>query len=200
MMRLTMLAFTCSLLALSGCGTSDKTASGGGSGAGGNGAAPAAGAPQSAADVAGQAAQVRLKPGQWESTFEIADLTMAGLPQGVPQDAMKDQMKAAMSKRAIRHCVTPEEAAKPDGSLFANQDRNCTYTGFDMSGGMVKGNVRCDREGTITNASMTGHYAPERYDMVMDMTMAGGPRGMTMTMKAKSAGKWVGAQCAAGSE
>jgi hypothetical protein len=196
MRSFTLLALACPLIALSGCGKSDTA----GNGAGGSEAAPAAGTAQSAGDLAKQAAKIALKPGQWESTFEIADLTMTGMPQGVPQDAMKDQMKAAMSKHAIRHCVTKEEAENPDGSLFANQDKSCTYSGFDMSGGMVKGNVRCDRDGAVTNMTMTGHYAPGNYDMVMDMTMAGGPNGMNMSMKAKSAGRWVGPQCAAGTD
>jgi hypothetical protein len=154
---------------------------------------------RSAADVAQQVARVKLKPGQWETSFSVTDLKMAGMPKGMPQ-GMEEQMKGAMSKRAIVHCVTPEEAEKPDASFFANQDKACTYNGFDMSGGAVKGTVTCTREGMTTTASMTGHYAPDSYDMAMEMNAAGGPNGMTMAMKATSAGRWIGPQCTAGAQ
>lgn len=143
----------------------------------------------SKAEVKAQVDKVQLKPGQWEGRFTVQDIDM---PQAPP--AAKDQMKAMMSQTSLRYCVTPEEAANPSGGMFAGQeDKNCTYGGFEAKGGTVKGQVSCKADGGTMNAAMTGSYAPESYAIAMDMKMEGGPHAMAMT--ARSEGKWVGPEC-----
>lgn len=173
-----------SAVLLAGCGKS-----------GGDGATD--GAQMSRDEVAAQVDAVKLKPGQWESSFTLDDIEMRGLPAGVASGEMKKRMKAAMGQKAIRHCVTPEQAAKPSADMFSGQgDKDCTYQGFEMNGGAMKGVVSCRKEGGTMTAAMAGHYAPESYDMTMDMTSTQGKDGMGMTMKARTQGKWIGAQCA----
>ncbi|MFY9350049.1 MAG: DUF3617 domain-containing protein [Sphingobium sp.] len=143
----------------------------------------------SRAEVKAQVDRVQLKPGQWEGRFTVKDIDMAQAPQ-----AAKDQMKSMMSQTSLRYCVTPEEAANPSGEMFAGQeDKNCTYAGFEAKGGTVKGQVSCKAEGGTMNAAMSGSYAPESYAIDMDMKMTGGPHAMAMT--ARSEGKWVGPEC-----
>lgn len=150
--------------------------------------------PQSAAEVKAQTHKVQLKPGQWEGSFALENLDMKNMPQGAPPQ-MEEQMKKAMT-RTMRYCVTPEQAANPDGKMFSGQEnKDCTYSGFDASGGAIKGQVSCKSQGGTMTAVMSGTYAPERYEMHMDMKNAGAPGGMEMTMKAKTTGKWVGATC-----
>lgn len=146
--------------------------------------------------VAAKVDGVKLKPGQWETSFTIEDLEMAQMPGGASAAQFKEQMKAGMSRVGIKHCVTPEQAARPSADMLAGQaDKNCSYKGFDMAGGAVKGQVSCTRDGQTMNATMTGTYAPDRYDMVMDMTSTGTEPGATMKMKARTQGRLIGATC-----
>lgn len=146
--------------------------------------------------VAAKVDSVNLKPGQWETSFTIEELDMPQMPGGASAAQFKEQMKAGMSRVGIKHCVTPEEAAKPSADMLSGQDdKNCTYKGFDMKGGAVKGQVSCTHDGQTMNATMTGTYAADRYDMVMDMATTGTEAGMTMKMKARTQGRLVGPTC-----
>ncbi|WP_028055830.1 DUF3617 domain-containing protein [Sphingobium bisphenolivorans] len=152
--------------------------------------------PQTREEVRQEVQKVQLKPGQWEGAYELTDIDMPNMPAGGAQ--MKDQMKKMMSRTSMRYCVTPEEAANPSGKMFSGQEnKDCTYKGFDASGGSVKGEISCKSQGGTMNAVMTGDYGPESYAMHMDMKMVGAPNGMNMSMKAKTSGKWTGSTCAA---
>ena len=152
--------------------------------------------PQTREEVKAQVQKVQLKPGQWEGAYTLEDIEMPNMPGG--GDQMKEQMKKMMSRTSIKYCVSPEEAANPSGKMFSGQEnKDCTYKGFDVSGGTVKGEIACKSEHGAMNAVMSGSYAPESYEMHMDMKMRGAPGGMNMSMKAKTTGKWIGAACAA---
>ncbi len=82
--------------------------------------------------------------------------------------------------------------------MFSGQEnKDCIYKGFDVSSGSVKGEIACKSEQGTMNAVMSGDYGPESYEMHMDMKMSDAPNGMNMSMKAKTTGKWVGAECVA---
>lgn len=143
----------------------------------------------SKAEVKAQVDKVQLKPGQWEGRFAIQDIDMPQMPEGV-----KAEMKRMMSQHVLRYCVTPEQAANPSGDMFSGQeDKNCTYGNFAVSGGKVKGQLSCKNGGGTMNAAMSGTYAPESFAIDMDMKMRDGPRDMAMT--ARSEGKWVASAC-----
>lgn len=169
--------FTAATLLLAGCGEKPS------------------GQPQTREEVKQQVSKVQLKPGQWEGSYELEDIDMPNMPGG--GDQMKEQMKKMMSRTAIKYCVSPEEAANPSGKMFSGQEnKDCTYKGFDASGGSVKGEISCkSAQGGTMNAVMSGDYAPESYEMHMDMKMTGAPNGMNMSMKAKTSGKWIGSSC-----
>lgn len=152
------------------------------------------GEPQSRQEVKAQVQKVQLKPGQWEGSYMLEDIDMPDMPGG--GDQMEEQMKKMMNRTSIKYCVSPEEAANPSGKMFSGQEnKDCTYKGFDASGGSVKGEISCKGEQGAMNAVMSGSYAPESYEMNIDMKMTGAPGGMNMSMKAKTSGKWVGATC-----
>lgn len=151
----------------------------------------------SKAEVKAEVDKVQLRPGQWEGRFTVQDIDLGAMP-GAPA-GMKDQMKSMMSQTSLKYCVTPEEAANPSGEMFSGQEnKNCTYGGFEAKGGAVKGQVSCKSEGGTMNATMSGSYAPEKYSMDMDMKMEGGPHNMAMAMTARSEGKWIGDNCKVG--
>lgn len=146
------------------------------------------------AEVKAAVDKVQLKPGQWEGRFTVQDIDLSNMP-GAPA-GMKDQMKSMMSQTSLKYCVTPQEAANPSGEMFSGQEnKNCTYQGFAVSGGSVKGQVSCKADGGTMTAAMSGTYGGEAYAMDMDMKMAGGPDGTAMAMKARSEGKWIGPTC-----
>ncbi|HUD90625.1 MAG TPA: DUF3617 domain-containing protein, partial [Sphingobium sp.] len=133
----------------------------------------------SKAEVKAEVDKVQLKPGQWEGRFTVKDIDLGNMP-GAPA-GMKDRMKSMMSQTSLKYCVTPEQAANPSGEMFAGQEnKDCTYGGFEAKGGAVKGQVSCKSQGGTMNATMSGTYAPETYAMDMDMKMEGGPQNMTM--------------------
>lgn len=149
---------------------------------------------QSREEVAKEVQRVQLKPGQWEGTYELQDIDMPNMPGGGEQ--MEAQMKKMMSRTAIKYCLTPKEAANPSGKMFSGQEsKDCTYKGFDASGGDVKGEIACKSEQGTMNAVMSGSYAPASYEMNMNMKMTGAPGGMNMSMKAKTSGKWIADNC-----
>ncbi|MBK5265034.1 MAG: DUF3617 domain-containing protein [Alphaproteobacteria bacterium] len=142
---------------------------------------------------------VRIKPGLWESSFQVDALELDGMPAGTPPEMM-DRMKAGMNKAALRYCVTPEEAARPNADFLTGQKKsNCTYKHMEMGGGTITAEVTCEQPGGKgqMHSKMKGHYAPDRYDMAMDMQSSGMSNGMGMHMKAKTSGKWVAAECPA---
>lgn len=177
-MRKTVLALVGVTALLAGCG--DKPA----------------GTPMTNEEVKAEVEKVQLKPGQWESSFTLEDIDMPDMPGGGAQ--MEEQMKKMMTRTAIRYCVTPEEAANPGGKMFSGQDnKDCVYKGFNVSGGSVKGEISCKSQGGAMTAVMSGNYAPESYEMRMDMKTSGAADGADMHMKAKTTGKWVAADCTA---
>jgi hypothetical protein len=182
-MKAMILTAATGLLLLSGCGKSEEKATVDGS--------------LSAEDVADAAASVKLTPGQWETTVEIIDVKMEGLPEGAPAGMMNNMIGTTTT---VKSCITPEQAEKPNADfLSAQKDANCSYSAFDMSGGLIKAAMTCsgkDRPGEL-KLNMTGKYGSSSYEMNQDMTMAGFQPGMSMAMKSKVSGRHIG-DCPAG--
>lgn len=182
-MKAMILTAATGLLLLSACGKSaDKAGDG---------------TPMSADELADKVQAVKMKPGQWETTVEIVDMKMEGLPEGAPAGTMSNMIG---SKTTVKSCITKEQVEKPNADfLSAQKNANCTYSAFDMSGGRIKAAMTCagkDRPGEI-KMNMTGKYGPDSYEMNQDMTMAGFQPGMTMAMKSKVTGRHIG-DCPAG--
>jgi hypothetical protein len=156
------------LLALAGCGEMERN--------------------MSAEEVADKLASVKIEPGQWEATQEIISVEAPNMPPGV-LDGMVGQ------KTKVSNCVTPELAAQPDANFLAAQENaNCAYENFSMSGGEMKGRMVCQGGETPgrMEVELAGEYGSTSYDMTMDMKTSGLPGGMGMAMKARTTGKRVG--------
>jgi len=160
----------------------------------------AATGPMSAEQVADKMDSVKLEPGEWEATQEILDVQMTGLPEGAPAGAMKQMIG---QKNTVKHCITPEQAAKPGADFLAAQkDAKCTYANMDMSDGVINGAMTCaapDNPKAVMKMTLNGTYQPASYAMAMEMQSQGMQGGMGMTMKIKSQGKRIG-DCPAGRE
>lgn len=154
-----------------------------------------AGEAQSAQEIAAQVKKVSLQPGEWETTSEIVDAKIENAPEGMPA-GMMDAMKGR--KTMVKNCITPAQAENPDADFLAAQkDGRCTYSGFEMAGGTIKGTVTCaGGEGGTATMKMEGIYTPASYTTTVDMVSAGmggaQARDMTMHMTTKVSGKRIG--------
>lgn len=171
------------LLALGACGKSEDKAESG------------AGEAQSVQEIAAQVKKVSLQPGEWETTSEIVEAKIENAPEGMPA-GMMDAMKGR--KTSVKSCITPEQAENPGADfLTAQKDGRCTYSGFEMSGGTIKGTVTCTgQQGGTATMKMEGIYTSTSYTTTVDVQSAGmgGPEAqdMTMHMTTKVSGKRVG--------
>jgi hypothetical protein len=134
-----------------------------------------------AEEIGAQLAGMRIEPGLWELTSEVVDVTAPNLPREV-----RSRMIGPRSR--LRHCITPEQAAHPSGNFLAGRDQhNCAYRGFTVEGGRVRGTMFCPD----ATASMNGRYAPNAYDMSMEM-QSPMPGGATMTLQLRARGRRLG--------
>ncbi len=150
---------------------------------------------QTAQEVASEMKKISMKPGEWETTQEVIDVKIEGAPEGMPTGIM-EAMKGR--KNTVKTCITPEQAANPSADFLTSQkDSKCTYSGFEMNDGKIKGAVSCPSpEGGKADIALDGNYSSEGYQMNMEMKTAGmggdGSSNMTMHMKMRTTGKRVG--------
>jgi hypothetical protein len=132
-----------------------------------------------------------IRPGKWETKVTVEDIDIPGMPAST-----KSQMKNMFAERqnvTIDHCVSPEQAKKPDGKFFSGQDsKNCRYEHFTMGNGKIDAVMRCQGEssGSMT-MKMTGSFTPESSSTRSEMQVSSGREG-TMTIKARSDARRVG--------
>ena len=129
-----------------------------------------------------------VRPGKWVTSITIDEINIPGMP---PEFAakMKQQKVAA---RDVESCLTPEQAKQPKGGMFAGIDKSCRYERFIMNDGKIEAAMRCTQNQTVQTMTMSGTYAPERYDMNLSSEVGGtGPQAGT-TMKMKVAARRVG--------
>jgi hypothetical protein len=137
-------------------------------------------------EVAAELANVQITPGLWESRSEVLNVTAPNLPREI-QNRMKTK------SNPTRHCISPEQAARPDANFLASRRDNCTYRDFTMRGGRMQGNMVCtggDMPGEA-RATMSGRYDAQSYDMRMQMELAG-PADSTMTIETRASGRRLG--------
>lgn len=130
-----------------------------------------------------------IKPGEWESTVTIEDISMPGMPAGAAAK-MKDMVA---SGRVTKTCVSPEEVKKPDPEFFAGTDK-CRYDHFNMGGGTIDAEMHCAQNGGTQVMQLNGSYSPETYTMHMSSKAEGEGQGpaANMTMKMKVEAKRIG--------
>lgn len=133
------------------------------------------------AEVAAELAGMRIEPGLWQVSSEVVDVRAPDLPHEVRQ-------RMIGPRRRMRHCITPEQAARPDANFLAARPGSaCVYRDFRVRGGRLSGRMTCPE----ASASMRGSYGPRAYDLRMEMEspMA---NGATMTLELRSRGRRIG--------
>lgn len=179
-MRAVMVA---TALTLAGCGGGDA----------GTEAANAS-AQAGRAPAAGGGEPIVMEPGRWRVAVDVRSIDMPGMPEAV-QGQVRESMKAQASTTQT-YCVSPEEARRPAGELFAGQPRGaCRTNRLSQAGGRVSGELDCEQQGVRTRVSLDGTASPTRYDMNVSSNMD--MSGMSVAVTARGRGERIGA-CAPG--
>ncbi|WP_162875506.1 DUF3617 domain-containing protein [Sphingomonas crusticola] len=129
---------------------------------------------------------VKIEPGQWEMSFLIDKMEIPGMPAGSnpPQQAQKAST-----------CITPEQAAKPAGDLFAGKGAgDCKFDTFTMNDGKMNATMSCKMPNMPGQSKtvMSGNYASTHFDNEVTSTVSGMPGGQTVTIHATSSGRRLG--------
>ncbi len=172
-MRKTILLTTGLMLPLAACGKSGEQANGN--------------AAQKTSSSVPKPVALKLNPGLWETSV---DMTMTGLPANVAA-----MMKGA--KLTTRSCITEEQANRPSGEIFSGkQEKGCTYSDYDVSGGSIHGKMSCDGSSGRgpTSMVMDGHYGGDSFDVTMRVDTK--EAGQSVAMATHTVGRRVG-ECTA---
>lgn len=114
------------------------------------------------------------RAGQWESTSRI--LEISGLPESEAAD-----LKSRIGGQKFSTCLTQEEVEQPDADFFSGNQSDCSYSRFAMADGKIEATMRCVTGNIVQDNTLTGTYAPERYDFTLT-SVGEGPTGETMTL------------------
>ncbi len=132
---------------------------------------------------------VRMRPGQWEQTFEFTEVDIPGMPAEA-KEMMQRQMGSSFTTKA---CLTEADVEQPDPEFFGGQQNDdCTYDKFERSGDTMEMAMTCEAgNGGVTTIAMTGTFGEDEYSMEMDNKVSGTPMG-DMTMKGKMTARRLG--------
>jgi len=145
----------------------------------------------SAAEVAQKVraagADIKLRPGRWETSLQLDELKAPGLPA-----AAAEQMRAALAGRMPASCLTPEEANQPAADFFAGKDagKQCRYENFTMGGGRIAAVLRCSQGEGGVRLTMDGSYGPDEFRIAQEMDT--GANGQAMHMRMRVAARRTG--------
>jgi hypothetical protein len=120
-----------------------------------------------------------ITPGLWENTSTITSMDASGMPSG---------MAAAMkSPHTIRHCVTPEDAARGPQEAIKH-DSKCQTKNYTLAGGVFRIDMSCPN---MTMHS-EGRFTPTSYSSTGTMTTSSPRGGMKMSFagSGKRLGPW----------
>lgn len=159
-------------MVLAGCGSADE-------GEGSNSESI------SMADAAQRARDsgMKPKPGQYRVTMELLELDVPGAPEGA-----KEMMRGMMGGQSHEYCLKQEDVDKgfEEMARQSQENKDCTFERFDMSGGAFDGRMVCNvpGQGRMTIA-MHGEGTPT--SSTMETRMEGDFSGMgpsTIRMRA----------------
>ncbi|WP_066480430.1 MULTISPECIES: DUF3617 domain-containing protein [unclassified Sphingomonas] len=148
-------------------------------------------APGEVAKQAKASGAMRLNPGEWETTVEVVDIDIPGMPKGGPHSDVMKVMREA--KTTVTNCVTPEEAENPESGVFTGSNGQCRYERFRMGGGRIDGTLACRGKdgGGDMRMSVNGTFSDTAF--ALDNAMETRMGDSVMKMRAKVSGKRIGA-------
>lgn len=150
-------------------------------------ATPAQVAEQAAAASASGA--IRFDPGEWETTVELIDAQMPGMPDGVARQ-VRDSMKM---RTTVTSCMTPEQAGRPNEEMLAGNGGDCRFADYRMHSGRLQATMTCQGGQGAPTATivMDGRYTATSFALENSIETQAGAMG-AMTMRSRVSGKRLG--------
>jgi len=133
-------------------------------------------------------ADIRLEPGQWESTMTLESMEVSGMPPEARK--MMDAQKG--TAHTFSHCLTPEDAAAPKAGFFQQDASGCTYDHFTMAGGKIDAEMTCPDVSGMGKMKMQGTYSPAAYTMAIQsegQMQPGQPMKVSMKIASRRTGE-----------
>lgn len=141
-----------------------------------------------ASAVASEASRLRFQAGLWETTTEITNIAVQGVPP--------EQLKAATgTPTTTRSCMSAADAAKPGADfLSGTKDGNCAYQRFSMAYNRIDAAMTCAPAQVPGKVALTlaGTFTPVSFLQTMDMRVDLPVTSQDMTMTARVAAKRIG--------
>lgn len=176
-------------LLLAGCGGESTTESAARTGEVSLTNATAAQVAEQTAAASGTGA-MKFDPGEWETTVELLDAQIPGMP-----DAVAKQVRDSMKMRTtVTSCMTPEQADRPSEEMLAGNDGNCRFDNYQMQGGRIQAAMTCQGgadEAANAKIVMDGRYTASSFDLQNSIQTRAAGMG-DMTMRSRVSGKRLG--------
>ncbi|TKD52821.1 DUF3617 domain-containing protein [Sphingomonas baiyangensis] len=142
-------------------------------------------------EAAGGLGAAAFSPGEWETRVQVTDAQIAGMPP-----AMVDQMrKQLITVRTSSSCMTPDEATRPNETMFSGTDRgNCRFDRYDMANGRIAAAMTCMAmaDQPAMTATMQGRYDATSFDIDNRLEVTNVAGAESLTMAARVTGKRLG--------
>lgn len=128
--------------------------------------------------------EAKLQPGQWEMTTQMT--SMSSGQQKLPAEAMKPV--------TVSSCITADQVAKPQPTLFTASKGSCKYDSFYMANGILNFTMKCEQPGSSVASTTQGTFTSTTMDAEVQMVTY--TADTQMNMSAKLSGRRVG-ECTA---
>lgn len=136
-----------------------------------------------------------LRPGQYESSFQITRFDVPGVP--AEAQAQLRQMMTSAAQVQQSYCLTEEQAERGAQDMFRELSKTngeCQFDRFDVDGNQVEGRLTCvARGGGRVEMAMSGTMADTSSEIEMtanitDPNMPQGRATMVMTVASRRTG------------
>lgn len=129
-----------------------------------------------------QAQSEGLQPGQWEIVTEVVSVMGVTPRHGGP----------VSPPLTIRHCVTPQQALRPDANFITGNDADsgCAYQDFSMERGRLRGTIQCNDGAVAMRTTISGEYRPTSFEITADGEATQGQ--MKVPVESRSRGRRTG--------
>jgi hypothetical protein len=140
-------------------------------------------------EVAREAKAIKFKPGQWQNTVKVLNLSFEDSPLPAVMQKQIIQKKVGQVQTAS-NCLTKEQAAKPGADFIAGlESGECTYKKFDLSDGRIDANIVCkgEKPGKNDEIRLSGNYSSTAFEMEMNIIALSDLAGKATTRVSNSA-------------
>lgn len=153
-MRTTIISVICASALVAGCGSNGGSEEKGGTSAASGGAA------------------VTMQAGQYETRVQVTKFEVPGLPEAQAQ-AMRQAMSQAAGQ-TVRHCLTPEQAARGPAAMAeqAAAGGQCTVDRYDVNGAEISGHITCNTPQGRLVQTMTGTVSGTGSEMKVEQEIS----------------------------